>query len=521
MKILFAAFSLSALATLDVLAQPANRPRVEPGPAPIFANAAPVCSPEDLRKLSLPNTTIESVAIDRSDGSCRVTAIVTHPPANDRVKVWIALPMKNWNGRFQGNGGGGFSGGNPGSLRGPVAQGFAAGATDAGHDGGGGSFALNASGRLNWQEIRDFGYLGIHDMTVVGKAITRAFYGKPPRYSYFVGSSTGGRQGLMAAQRYPEDYDGIISRCPAVNWQYLIANSIWPQVVMLEARHLVTKAKLDAVTAAVVAACDGADGVFDGVIDDPLQCTWDPQAFVGTKVGDGVFTEADADVVRKIWEGPRRHDGTPLWFGLPRGANLSALAGTEGTPLVGKPYVNAVDRFRYLLAQNPAWDWTTLTRGELELFVNQSVEMYGAVVGSDHPDLTGFRDHGGKVLILHGLADQLLPPQGTIAYYERVQRAMGGAARTAEFARLFLVPGVDHGFRGAGPSPIGLLSAIVAWVEAGRAPDQLLAETRDSAGQVTRSRPLFPYPRSAKYAGRGSTDEAPNFVSTRAESAAR
>src|ERR1043166_8582188 len=167
-------------------AQPASRPRVEPGPPPLFANAVPVCTPEDLRKVSLPNTTIESVALDRTDGSCRVTAIVTHPPANDRVTVWIALPMKNWNGRFQGNGGGGFSGGNPNSLRGPVTQGFATGATDAGHEGGSGSFALNANGRLNWQEIRDFGYEGIHDMTVVGKALTQAFYGRPARYAYFV-----------------------------------------------------------------------------------------------------------------------------------------------------------------------------------------------------------------------------------------------------------------------------------------------------------------------------------------------
>ncbi|MBI4622395.1 MAG: tannase/feruloyl esterase family alpha/beta hydrolase [Verrucomicrobia bacterium] len=514
MKIPSTAFPLFVVVSIAVLAQPATPPRGEPRPKQIFADAAPVGTHDDLRKVSLPNTTIESVAVDPTDGSCRVTAIVTHPPARDRVKVWIALPMKNWNGRFQGNGGGGFSGGNPDSLRGPVAQGFAAGATDTGHEGGSGSFALNANGRLNWQEIRDFAYLGIHDMTVVGKALTQAFYGKPPRYSYFVGGSTGGRQGLMEAQRFPEDYDGIIARCPAVNWQYLTANSMWPQVVMLEAKNFVPKAKLDAVTAAAVAACDGADGVVDGVIDDPMRCTWDPKAFVGTKVGDDIFTEADAGVVRKIWDGPRGHDGKPLWYGLLRGASLFGLAGTAGTPLVGKPFGAGLDRFRYLLAQNPKWDWTTLTRDELELFANESVELYGAVLGSDDPDLARFRDHGGKVIILHGLADQLLPPQGTIAYYERVQRAMGGAARTAEFARLFLVPGVDHGFRGAGPSPTGLMTAIINWVEEGKAPDRLFAESRDEAGNVKRSRPLFPHPQFAKYAGHGSTDDAANFIST-------
>lgn len=163
---------------------------------------------ESLTNLALPDTTIESAVMDSANGMCLVTAIVTHPPAEDRVKVWIGLPLTNWNGRFQGTGGGGFLGGHPNSLRGPVGQGFAAGATDTGHDGGSGSFALDANGRQNWQGIIDNAYLGIHKMTVVGKAITKAFYGREPRYSYFVGGSTGGRQGLMEAQWFPDDYAG-------------------------------------------------------------------------------------------------------------------------------------------------------------------------------------------------------------------------------------------------------------------------------------------------------------------------
>src|SRR6478735_3720542 len=234
--------------------------------APLYPDAAPVCSPEELKKVVIPNATIESVAVDERDGTVRVTAIVTHPPAGDRVKVWVALPVKNWNGRFRGNGGGGFLTGNAETLRGPVAQGFACASTDGGHDGGSGSFALNANGRLNWQEIRDFAYLGIHEMTVVGKALTEAFYGKPPRYSYFVGGSTGGRQGLMEAQRYPEDYDGILSACPAINWHRFIPTDLWPQVVMVAAGNFVPKAKLDAATAAAVASGDASDGVTDGVI---------------------------------------------------------------------------------------------------------------------------------------------------------------------------------------------------------------------------------------------------------------
>jgi feruloyl esterase len=350
-------------------------------------------------------------------------------------------------------------------------------------------------------------------MTVVGKALTQAFYGKAPRYSYFVGGSTGGRQGLMEAQRYPDDYDGIISGCPAINWQRFIPAILWPQVVMANAKNYVPKAKLEAAVAAAVAACDNSDGVKDGVIDDPFHCAYDPKAMVGTKVGDDTFTEADADVIRKIWEGPRAPDGTFLWHGLERGADLFALAGTGGSPLAGKPFSIPLEWFQYFLLQNPKWDWTTLTPAGFELLWKQSVEQYGAVIGTDNPDLSRFRDRGGKIIIYHGLADQLIPAAGTIDYFKRVQKQMGGVAATSEFARLFLAPGVDHGFRGAGCTPIGHSEAILAWVEEGRAPDKLLAEKRDPSGKLIRSRPLFPFPQIAKYSGPGSPDDAVNFMS--------
>src|SRR5262245_58844322 len=448
------------------------------GLKPIYSDAAPVCSPEELKKVVIPNTTIESVAIDERDGAVRVTAVVTHPPANDRVKVWVALPVKNWNGRFRGNGGGGFLTGNADSLRGAVAQGFATAATDGGHEGGSGSFALHASGRLNWQEIRDFAYLGIHEMTVVGKALTQAFYGKAPRYSYFVGGSTGGRQGLMEAQRYPADYDGIFSGCPAINWASMVPSTLWPQVVMHDAKHLVSKEKLEAVTAAAIAASDRDDGVSDGVIDDPSRCSWDPKEFVGTTVGDSAFTDEDASVVRRIWAGPTGHEGRFIWHGLSRGANLVATAGTEGMPLKPKPFGVGLDWFRYFLTRTPEFDGTHMTAAEFELLLNQSGELFGPVFNASEPDLSAFRDRGGKVIVLHGLADQLIPHGGSIDFYKGVQKQMGGAAQAAEFARLFLVPGVDHGFRGPGAAPNTnrLSVALVAWVEEGKAPDRLLGE---------------------------------------------
>jgi hypothetical protein len=318
----------------------------------------------------------------------------------------------------------------------------------------------------------------------------------------------------MEAQRYPDDYDGIVSACPAINWHRFLPADLWPQVVMLAAKNFMPKSKLEAARVAAVAACDALDGVTDDVIDDPGRCAYDPKALVGTQVSDSPFTEADAEVVRKIWEGPRRHDGSFLWHGLTRDTDLSALANTDGSPLTGKPFGIPLDWFRYFLIHDPKWDWTTITPAEFELLWMQSVEQYGTVIGTDNPDLTPFRDRGGKLIIYHGLADQLIPAEGTIDYYKRVQQHMGGPERAAQFVRLFLAPGVDHGFRGAGPTPTGLSDAITQWVEEGKAPASIHAELRDKAGNLVRTRPLFPYPQVAKYKGSGSTDDAANFVSS-------
>jgi hypothetical protein len=396
-----ARYLFAPILTALVIGLPALIRAADWTPKTIYKDVTPACSCEELAQFKYPNATVELAAVDKSDGSCRVTAVVTHPPANDRVKIFIGLPMTNWNGRFRGTGGGGFFGGGPGNLPGPVKQGFVTGATDTGHEGGSGSFALDEKGRLNWQLIIDNAYLGIHEMTVFGKAITEKFYGKAPRYSYFTGASTGGRQGLMEAQRYPNDYDGIFSGCPAVNWHRFVPADIWAQTVMIDAKNWVPKAKLDAATAAAIAACDGNDAVKDGVIDDPLRCNYDPRQLVGTKVGDSEFTQADADVIRRIWEGPRGVNGNFLWYGMERGADLSALAGTGGSPLTGRPFTIAFDYVRFYLAQDPNLDFKTISVARFEQLWNQSVEQYGDVIGTDNPDLSPFRDHGGKILIMH------------------------------------------------------------------------------------------------------------------------
>jgi len=482
-------------------------------PKPAIPNVKPVRSCESLATVALPNTTIESAAIDANNpGICRVTAVTTHPPMGDKVRVWVGIPAANWNGRFLGTGGGGFSGGNAGGVTAPAVAGYAAGATDTGHEGASGSFALDANGRLNWQSIRNNAHVGIHEMTVTGKALTQAMYGVAPKYSYFNGCSTGGRQGLMEAQRYPQDYNGIVAAAPAINWNRFHIQHLWGPVVMNAANNPVAACKLAAATAAAVAACDSIDGVKDGVLEDPKRCTYDPKALVGTSAGEcGAFTEGDAGVIRRLWDGPRREDGSFLWYGLPRGADLNAIWTSRGTPLRPVPFGISMDWFRYFLTQDPKFDGNTVTPALYERLWDQSVEQYGVVFATDSPDLTAFRDRGGKAIVWHGWADQLISAEGSVDYYTRVQKEMGGAKKTAEFIRLFMAPGIGHCAGGPGPMPTGQIEALQAWVEDGKAPESLPASRREQSGAVTRSRPVCAYPLVAKYKGSGSTDDAASF----------
>jgi feruloyl esterase len=482
-------------------------------PKALIPNAKAVRSCESLASVALPNTTIESAALaPNNQNVCLVTAVTTHPPLGDKVRIWVAIPMSNWNGRFLGNGGGGFSGGSAGSVNGPAGAGYASGATDTGHEGASGSFALDANGRLNWQSIRNNAHIGIHEMTVTGKALTQAVYGVAPKYSYFNGCSTGGRQALSEVQRYPQDYNGVVSAAPAINWNRFHIQLLWGPVAMNAARNPVAPCKLDAATAAAVAACDAIDGVKDGVIEDPKRCNYDPKPLIGTSAGDcGSFTEADVNVIRKLWEGPRKADGTFLWYGLPRGADLKALWTSRGEPLRPVPFGIAMDWFRFFLTQDPKFDGNTITPALYERLWDQSVEQYGPVFGTDNADLTAFRDRGGKAIVWHGWGDQLITAEGTVDYYNRVQQQMGGAKRTSEFVRLFMAPGVGHCSGGTGPAPGGQLEALQAWVEEGKAPESLLATRPGQNGAPNRTRPVCAYPMVAKYKGSGSTDDAANF----------
>jgi feruloyl esterase len=494
--------------------------------APSGTHAPASCA--SLTTLSLPNTTINS-AVDTPAGTvppgttvprtCRVHATVNTPGTTDQIGIDVWMPVEGWNGRFRGIGGGGYSTGSPSSLAGPVAEGYSAGSTDGGHTGASsftGSFALDSEGRLDWPLIQDFAYRALHDLAVVGKAVTAAFYGKRAKYSYWTGCSTGGRQGLSEAQRYPADYDGILAAAPAINWQKFIPAELWPQLVMLEAGNFLPQCKFAAFQTAAIQACDRAgDGVVDGVIGDPFACRFDPSSLVGTSTACGTITAEDANVVAKIVEGPRSTNGDFLWYGLTWGSSFGGLANTTATG--GAPFPIALAHLGTWVQQNPpvptgTWDWTTTTPARYEQLFQQSVELYSHVIGTDNPDLSGFKKAGGKLLVWHGLVDQLIFPQGTTSYYERVKDALGGRHRTESFARLFLAPGVAHCAGGPGPQPDNPLDALVKWVEHGKAPQTLNAVVRNSSGVVTQSRPLCLYPRVAAYKGKGDPMSAASFV---------
>jgi tannase/feruloyl esterase len=475
------------------------------------------CADLSTDRLALPNTTVTAAATDPGDAttpaSCRVTLTVTHPPAGDAVTVWVYLPLDTWNGRFQAVGGGGFSGGSAENLLPALRKGYATAATDAGHPGATADFALNPDRTLNWAAIEDFGYRGVHDMTVTAKAVIAAFYGTGPQYSYWNGCSTGGRQGLMEAQRYPDDYDGVLAGAPVINYPQMQTGQIWGQVVMLEEANPVAPCKFAAALEATVAACDTVgDGVVDGVIGDPLGCRFDLGSLVGTATPCGDITAGDVEVMRRIAEGPRGQDGQFLWYGQAPGtpyAGLNDVVEVDGQ-LVGKPFQYDLWWIGLFLAQDPAWDWRTLTYAGFEQFFTQAVEMYGSVLGADDPDLSAFADSGGKALLWHGAADFGVPFQGTVDYYERVQDTMG-PGRTDQFLRLFLAPGVGHCGGGAGPQPVGQFEALVDWVEHGNAPRTLHAQRVDAQGAVVQTRPLCAYPQVARLVGQGDPADAGSY----------
>ncbi|WP_328603591.1 tannase/feruloyl esterase family alpha/beta hydrolase [Amycolatopsis sp. NBC_00345] len=467
--------------------------------------------------VSFPETPASGpIRIDDVPAYCQVTVTLTHPGANDHVKVAVTLPETGWTGRLQAVGGSAYTAGDFGApLVQAVKNGYAGVTTDAGVpltflDT---TWALTADGKINQPLVTDFATRSVHESAVIGKDVAKRFYSRAVSYAYWTGCSTGGRQGYSEAQNYPADFDGIAANAPAVDWSQFAVATLWPQVVMNQEHDFPANCVLEAFRHAAIRACDPRDGVTDGIIDQPGTCGYDPRALVGTKAFcDGkqfTVTAADADVVRKIWAGPTDEHGRQLWPGLPKGADFSGVAETKvddnGTPYAPGFQV-AVGWVQTFLEKQPGFDTSKITYRQFAGLFRQSVQEYDHVIGTSDPDLSDFRAAGGKLITFIGTADQLIPPGGTLQYRRQVERELGGTQRVNDFYRLFFGPGVSH-CQGGGPAPTDQLGALVNWVEHGQAPATLAAATPD--GTTTRN--LCPYPQASRYTGHGDPAVASSY----------
>jgi pimeloyl-ACP methyl ester carboxylesterase len=359
-------------------------------------------------------------------------------------------------------------------------------------------------------------------MAVVGKAVTASFYKKPAKNAYFNGCSTGGRQGLAAAQKYPNDFDGILAGAPAIYWTEYVIAELWPQVVMKEANYYLSPCEADAFVKASVKACDTDDGIKDGVIARPSTCDFDPFTLVGRKVKCDkekiTITRQAASIVSKIWAGPTDSTGKSLWYGMLKGASLAALAvsKTVNGTTVGAPFFVADTWVRNFVKADPSFDTTQLKAASFESLFYESREKFSHIMDSADPELLPFNKAGGKLIIWHGLSDQLIYPQDSVHYVKEVEKALknhGQAPDLNKFLRFFLAPGVDHCGYGQSPGavPTDPFGALLAWVEDRNPPDYLVAHTKPDA-PVQFSRKICPYPSVAKYEGKGDSSNSESFI---------
>jgi feruloyl esterase len=408
-----------------------------------------------------------------------------------------------WNGKYEGTGNGGWGGAiSPGELAGAVARGYAAASSDTGHTGGSASFAMGHP-----EKLIDFGYRAVHDMTVAAKALIAAYYGSGPKLAYFQGCSSGGRQALMEAQRFPDDYDGIVAGSATNNWTPMMFGRIWvAQATLSDPAGYIPPAKYPMIHKAVLAACDAMDGVVDGVIGDPTKCRFDPGMLACRDGADGAdcLTSAEVKAAQHIYSPTTNpHTSAVIFPPMERGSELvwRTLAGGP------EPIQLANDYFKYVVFEDPKWDFRTLN---FDGDVARAMQRDAGTLSATNADLRPFFARGGKLIQYHGWTDQQVMPENSINYFKSVVAAVGQAKADASY-RLFMAPGMNHCGGGDGPNTFDMLGALDMWREEGKAPQQILA-SHATAGKVDRTRPLCPYPQVARYKGSGSTDDAANFA---------
>jgi tannase/feruloyl esterase len=493
--------------------------------------AAAGTSCANLAALTIPGVTVRSAAIVPAGpftppgaqapltlpAFCRVEA--TARPTSDsdiKFEVWIP-PAETWNGKFEGVGNGGYSGAiGYTAMAAALRRGYATASTDTGHTGDDMKF-----GQGHPEKIVDWAYRSIHVMTDAAKVIVRNHGGRLPEHSYFNGCSSGGHQALSEAQRFPEDYDGIIAGDPANNRirQTFAFLWSWTATHTKDGQPIIPPAKLPMITKAAVDACDGLDGLKDGIIDDPRRCHFDPVKLLCKNAADDAtcLTQAQVDAVRKVYEGVKNpRTGEQIYSGWPRGSEGFGESPIQSwrTYVMDPPEPMRVGFFRYFLFHDPNWDWRTIDWDRDLAYAEQKLPFMHAV---EH-DLTPFKRRGGKLVMYTGWADPVVPPQDTAAYYDGVVKTMGGLEKTREFFRFFAAPGMGHCSGGPGPNQFDTVAALEQWVEKGVAPDKLIA-SHITNGKVDRTRPLCLYPLVARWKGTGSSDEAANFACVSAESA--
>jgi feruloyl esterase len=438
---------------------------------------------------------------------CQVIALGT-PTSDSEIRFEVWLPSaRAWNGRLLGTGNGGYTGAiQYRALADGLRQGFAVVGSDTGHVGSDLMFGVGHP-----EKIADWGHRAVHVMTTAARPIIRAYHGRFPHHAYFSGCSTGGHQALSEAQRYPDDYDGILAGAPGHNRTRLNAGFLWSWMALHDdaGEPVLPASKLSVVTAAVVSSCDAADGVADGVVDDPRRCGFDPGVLhCEDGAGADCLTDIQVAAVRKVYTGPHNpRTGERLFAGWPAGSETGpgGRGGWAGY-LVAPTQPMRLEYWARWVFGDPGWDFRTFDWDRDLAYAERQMTM----VDATDPNLDRFRRRGGKLLMYAGWADAVVPPGDTIAYYEKAREEAGGADATSEFARLFMAPGMAHCGGGPGPDTFDGLTALTRWVEEGVAPDRLIA-SKVVDGAVERTRPLCPYPQVARYTGTGSTDEAESF----------
>lgn len=512
-----------------------------------FALPCRAASCEDLVNLKLPDTVIKSAepvaageftAPDKTKrpdlpAFCRVVASVKAAPDSDiGVEIW--LPNERWKGVFHGNGSGGFGGSlsaGYGGMEAGLRRGYASAVTDTGTAP---ATSLNGDPLIGHpQKWKDWGLLSTHVMTVTGKAIAKAFYGKDAGHSYYTGCSTGGQQGLIEAQYYPEDYDGILVGAPVINRTWGHALAVWDFLAAnLLPGHKLSDTKLALLNKAAVSACGGrSNGLSaDPFISDPLVCKFDPAKLTcrGGADSDACLTPAEVKTAKAFYSGPLNRHGQAVYYGWQPGSEAPGRSGWSflEAPPNNEPAFGGL--FKWVFGAD--WDWRKF---DFDRDMPKVDALLGpSVNGVTQGDMSRFRARGGKLVMFQGWADTLVAPGQTIAFYNRLGKKFGGTTKAQDFARLFMAPGVMHCGGGSGPSAFNganggarkppsdtprddLFTAMTHWVEDGVAPAQVIATRYVDdipAKGIAMQRPLCAYPQKAWYKGSGDTNDAGSFT---------